>query len=98
MKAYRKLAQKWHPDQYQDDAEKARAQEKFFDIANAKDVLTDPEKRQKFDAGEDPLDPQAGHGHHGFHQHWGDFGGGQGFNPFGQGGGGEGFTFKFNFG
>lgn len=49
MKAYRKKAQQWHPDQFQDDAEKARAQEKFFDIANAKDVLTDPQKRQRFD-------------------------------------------------
>jgi len=47
MKAYRKLAQQWHPDNFQDDAEKARAQEKFIDIANAKDVLTDPEKRRR---------------------------------------------------
>lgn len=47
MKAYRKLAQQWHPDNFQDDAEKARAQEKFIDIASAKDVLTDPEKRRR---------------------------------------------------
>lgn len=99
MKAYRKLAQKWHPDLFQDEDEKARAQEKFIDIAAAKDVLTDPEKRKQYDAGVDPLDPQAGGGHHGGWQHgqWGDFGG-QGFNPFGGGGGGQGFTFKFNFG
>ena len=47
------------------------------------------EMRQKFDNGEDPLDPeqqqQGGHGNP-FH----------GFNPFG-GGGGQGFNFKFHF-
>lgn len=96
MKAYRKLAQKWHPDQFQSDAEKARAQEKFFDIANAKEVLTNPEKRQRFDAGDDPLDPEqqaqgGGHWQQHFQQHFQ----GHGFNPFGNG---EGFTFKFNFG
>jgi DnaJ family protein C protein 3 len=93
MKAYRKLAQKWHPDNFQDENEKARAQEKFIDIANAKDVLTDPEKRQRFDQGDDPLDPSAHSHQHGWHH-----GGG---NPFGQGGFpfGEGgpFSFKFNF-
>jgi DnaJ family protein C protein 3 len=30
MKAYRKLAQQWHPDNFQNDAEKERAQEKVF--------------------------------------------------------------------
>lgn len=93
--AYRKLAQKWHPDNFRDEKEKAKAQEKFFDIANAKDVLTDPEKRAKYDTGEDPLDPQSG-GQHQWHQHFGDSVFGQGF-PFG-GGSGGGHTFKFNFG
>lgn len=41
LKAYRKLAQKWHPDNFQGD-EKAKAQNKFIDIAAAKEVLTDP--------------------------------------------------------
>uniref|UniRef100_A0A915CNB4 J domain-containing protein n=1 Tax=Ditylenchus dipsaci TaxID=166011 RepID=A0A915CNB4_9BILA len=93
-KAYRKLAHKWHPDNYQDENEKARAQEKFMDIASAKEVLSDPEKRQKFDAGEDPLDPQSGGGGHqqGWHQHWGDMP----FGGFGQQEGG--YSFKFNFG
>lgn len=85
MKAYRKLAQKWHPDNFQSDAEKARAQERFIDIAAAKDVLTDPEKRQRFDQGEDPLDPQAGGAqHHGWHQHWGGGGGEHGGFPHGR--------------
>uniref|UniRef100_A0A7E4VN23 J domain-containing protein n=1 Tax=Panagrellus redivivus TaxID=6233 RepID=A0A7E4VN23_PANRE len=96
MKAYRKLAQKWHPDLFQDDDEKKKAQDKFIDIAAAKDVLTDPEKRQQFDQGIDPLDPEAqqgGHGHHGFHGfHDMPFGGG--FNPFGDGGQ---HSFKFHF-
>lgn len=96
MKAYRKLAQQWHPDNFQNDAEKARAQDKFIDIANAKDVLTDPEKRRRFDAGEDPLDPQGGGGGHPFHQwgHQNPFG--DGFNPFGDQDGS--YSFKFNFG
>lgn len=41
LKAYRKLAQKYHPDNYQGD-EKASAEKKFIDIASAKEVLTDP--------------------------------------------------------
>lgn len=41
MKAYRKLAHKWHPDKY-DGPEKDKAQKVFIDIAAAKEVLTDP--------------------------------------------------------
>ncbi|XP_034936993.1 dnaJ homolog subfamily C member 3 [Chelonus insularis] len=70
VKAYRKAAQKWHPDNFQEGEEKKRAQKKFIDIAAAKEVLTDDEKRAKFDRGEDPLDPESGKHHH------------QGFNPF----------------
>lgn len=93
-KAYRKLAQKWHPDNFQDEEEKKKAQEKFIDIAAAKDVLTDDEKRRQFDQGIDPLDPEAAQqGHHGFHHFHGDpFGGGF---PFGGGDGA--YSFKFNF-
>ncbi|XP_015789298.1 dnaJ homolog subfamily C member 3 [Tetranychus urticae] len=77
LKAYRKLAQKWHPDNFQGD-EKKSAEKKFIDIASAKEVLTDPEKRRKFDAGEDPLDPesQANQGFNGFNPfHFQNFGG-----------------------
>jgi len=89
LKAYRKLAHKWHPDKYTGD-EKEKAQKTFIDIAAAKEVLTDPEKRAKFDNGEDPLDAeeQANQGFNPF---------GHGFNPFGHGGGGGGFQFKFKF-
>jgi len=72
-KSYRKLAQKWHPDNFQDEEEKKKAEKKFMDIAAAKEVLSDDEMRQKFDRGEDPLDAeeererqQQGHPFHGF--------------------------------
>lgn len=92
IKAYRKLAHKWHPDKYTGE-EKEKAQKMFIDIAAAKEVLTDPDKRAKFDNGEDPLDAeeQANQGFNPF---------GHGFNPFGGGGGGGGgggFQFKFKF-
>lgn len=45
-KAYRKLARKYHPDlNPNDDA----AKQKFQEINEANEVLTDPEKRQKYD-------------------------------------------------
>ncbi|XP_035995138.1 dnaJ homolog subfamily C member 3a isoform X2 [Fundulus heteroclitus] len=91
IRAYRKLAQQWHPDNFQDPEEKKKAEKKFIDIAQAKEVLTDPEMRTKFDHGEDPMDPESQQGqHHPFH---GGFHGFQGFNPFGSGP----FNFKFTY-
>ncbi|XP_013769246.1 dnaJ homolog subfamily C member 3b isoform X1 [Pundamilia nyererei] len=88
-KAYRKLAQQWHPDNFQSEAEKKEAEKKFIDIASAKEVLTDPEMRQKFDAGEDPLDPESQQGGGGGQQGWPFH-----FNPFESGGS---FHFKFQY-
>lgn len=89
-KAYRKLAQQYHPDRYEGD-NKEEAEKKFMDIAAAKEVLSDPEKRQQFDNGEDPLDPETQQG---------GGGGGQG-HPFGHGfpfpGGFQGGNFQFKF-
>lgn len=52
VKAYRKMAQKWHPDNFaNNESEKKIAEKKFIDIAAAKEVLTDPEKRAQFDNG-----------------------------------------------
>jgi curved DNA-binding protein len=44
-KAYRKLAQKFHPDV----SKEAKAEEKFKDIAEAYQTLKDPEKRAAYD-------------------------------------------------
>ena len=50
-KAYRKLAVRYHPDKTKEDK---AAEEKFKDINEANEVLSDPEKRKKYDQfGED---------------------------------------------
>uniref|UniRef100_A0A8C3VV35 DnaJ homolog subfamily C member 3 n=1 Tax=Catagonus wagneri TaxID=51154 RepID=A0A8C3VV35_9CETA len=95
IKAYRKLAMQWHPDNFQNEEEKKKAEKKFIDIAAAKEVLSDPEMRKKFDDGEDPLDAESQQGGGGgggpFHRSWNSW---QGFNPFSSGGP---FRFKFHF-
>ncbi len=48
-RAYRKLAKKHHPDVNPGDK---RAEEKFKEISTANDLLSDPEKRARFDRGE----------------------------------------------
>jgi len=47
-KAYRKLARKYHPDHNQGDA---KAEERFKEIQQANDVLSDPDKRKRYDRG-----------------------------------------------
>ena len=64
-KAYKKLARKYHPDANADDAS---AQQKFSDITEAYDVLSDEDKRKKYDQ---------------FGQNWSRVGAGAGgANPF----------------
>ncbi len=49
--AYRKLALKWHPDRWVNgsDAEKKKAEENFKEAAEAYSILSDPDKRAKYD-------------------------------------------------
>lgn len=70
-KAYRKVAKKYHPDLHPGDAE---AEAKFKEAGEAYEVLSDSEKRQRYDqyghAGVDPNFGAGGFGGGGF----GDFG------------------------
>jgi molecular chaperone DnaJ len=81
-KAYRKLARQYHPDVNKDDPS---AQEKFAEVAEAYDVLSDNQKRSRYDqfGHQDPTQ--------------GGFGGGQGagFGDFDFGGFGDIFDMFF---
>jgi len=83
-KSFRKLAREFHPDVAKD---KKRAEEKFKEINEAYEVLSDPAKRKKYDelganwkSGADFRPPPE----------WGDFAGGRG-----QPGGGRDQEFEF---
>src|SRR3989442_15645110 len=50
--AFRKLARKLHPDVNPGDKQ---AEERFKEISQAHDVLSDPEKRKQYDRGSGPF-------------------------------------------
>ena len=79
--AYRKLAKELHPDRNKDNP---KAAERFSDVTNAYDLLSDKDKRARFDRGEIDADgnPASPFGTGGF---------GGGFRPRGGGGGAQGF-------
>jgi molecular chaperone DnaJ len=88
-KAYRKLAIKYHPDKNPDDK---AAEEKFKEAAEAYEVLSNAEKRQRYDQyGHAGVGGAAGGGNYGggmnmddiFSQFGDIFGGGGGFGGFG---------------
>ncbi len=99
-KAYRKLAKQNHPDLHPGDKE---AEERFKEINEAYGILSDPEKKSRYDQfGHAGVDPNFGAGGGGFTGDFGDlgdilgdilgggFGGFGGFSGFGGGFGGSG--------
>lgn len=67
-KSYRKLAKQYHPDLHPGDKE---CEERFKEIGEAYEILSDPDKKAKYDQyGHAAFDPNAG------------FGGGGGFGGF----------------
>jgi len=52
-KSYRKLAQKWHPDKWSSKSlkERKQANEMMQEVNKAYEILSDGEKRRKYDLG-----------------------------------------------
>ena len=97
-KAFKKLSLKYHPDKNKDNKEEA--EKKFIELANAYEVLSDPDKRKIYDQyGEEGLKNQGQQGggnpfgNMNFDDIFGSF-----FGGGGQGGGGGGGGFRFSFG
>lgn len=65
-KAFKKLTRQFHPDKQQGktDEEKQEAEEKFKEINEAYQVLSDPRKRNQVDQGVYDPDGSGGGAHH----------------------------------
>ncbi|WP_067140910.1 molecular chaperone DnaJ [Oceanivirga salmonicida] len=79
-KAYRRLSKKYHPDLNKDNKEEAA--EKFKEISEANEILSDAQKRETYDRFGHAAFENGGAGAGGF----GGFGGFEGFSGFGSGG------------
>lgn len=68
QKAFRKAAMKYHPDHQsgKSDAEKKEAEEKFKELNEAYETLSDPQKRQQYDNPSPFGNGQGMNGMHGF--------------------------------
>mgnify|MGYP002508890421 CR=1 FL=1 len=63
-KAYRRMAKQYHPDLHPGDKE---CEDKFKECSEAYEVLSDPDKKAKYDQfGHAAFDPSAGYGGGGF--------------------------------
>lgn len=84
-KAYRSLAKELHPDRNRDNP---KAAERFAEVTNAYDILSDAEKRAQYDRGEidEQGNPRASYGYRGGGGPGGGFGGGPGGAHFEFGG------------
>jgi len=85
QKSYRKLARKYHPDLHadKDDREKDRAKQKFQQVQQAYDVLSDENKRRMYDQMGPDFEKMGGGNPFGGGGN--PFGGQGGRNPFGNG-------------
>ena len=94
-KAFHKLAKQHHPDANTGDK---KSEERFKQVSAAFDIIGDPEKRKKFDAGEIDADGRETMRGGGFGGGGSPFGGGfnRGGGGFGRGGGAEGPEIDLN--
>ncbi|ESQ49177.1 hypothetical protein EUTSA_v10020374mg [Eutrema salsugineum] len=103
QKAFHKLSLKYHPDKNKNKG----AQEKFAEINNAYEILSDEEKRKNYDLygdekGQPGFDPgfHGGNGGYSYSSNGGqsggfNFGGPGGWQNMGGGGGSKSFSFSF---
>ena len=77
-KTYRKLAMQYHPDRNPNNKE---AEQKFKDISQAYEIISDPQKRAAYDSyGHAAFDQNSGFGRGGSTNHGGGFHGSSGFS------------------
>ena len=89
---FKKKSRTYHPDKNPEDPEKAK--EKFQEIAEAYEVLKDPEQKRIYDLGGDPNDHQGHQAHYhggGFQGHHNFHGGNRRYTYYSSSGGGHRF-------